>query len=291
MEILKSFPLETWGGPLAQSDRAEALAALESGCVLFFPQLAFSLLPSEQPLLSPSISSGRAKNISLDPSGRLENAKRSLAESRLLPAMMERFANRAHALVCELFPRYAPKLERARTSFRPLEVAGRRSSPTNDDTRLHIDSFPARPLRGRRILRLFSNVHPGRVPRVWKVGEPFAEMAARFLPRVKEPVAFKPWFLAATGATRGVRSRYDSLMLGLHDEAKLDMDYQERVTKTELRFPPGSSWLCFTDQVMHAVLSGQFVLEQTFHLDVDAMADPARAPIKVLEALSGRRLT
>lgn len=80
-------------------------------------------------------------------------------------------------------------------------------------------------------------------------------------------------------------------MLGLHDAAKLDTDYQERVTKTELQFPPGSSWLCFTDQVMHAVLSGQFMLEQTFHLDVDAMAEPAHAPIKGnLEALSRRRL-
>lgn len=290
MEILKSFPLKTWLGALAQSDRTDAIAALERGCVLFFPELAFSLLPSEQPLLSPAISSGRAKNISLDPSGRLENAKLSLEEQRLLAAMMERFASSAHALVCELFPRYAPKLERARTSFRPVEVAGRRSSPTNDDTRLHIDAFPARPMHGRRILRLFSNVHPGGVPRVWNVGEPFPEMAARFLPLVKEPVALKAYFLAAIGATRGVRSAYDSLMLDLHDAAKLDTDYQERVTKTELQFPPGSSWLCFTDQVMHAVLSGQFMLEQTFHLEVDAMAEPAHAPIKVLEAMSGRRL-
>ena len=291
MDILKSFPLNTWRGLPTQSDCSGALAALESGCVLSFPQLAFSLLPAEHALLSPTLSTGRAKNISLDPSGRLEGAKLSREERRLLPAMMERFASGAHAFVGELLPRYAPKLERARTSFRPVEVAGRRSSPINDDTRLHIDSFPARPMQGRRILRLFSNVHPGSVSRVWQVGEPFAEMAAKLLPRVKEPMAFKPWFLAAIGATRGVRSAYDSLMLGLHDAAKLDTDYQNRALKTELEFPPGSSWLCFTDQVMHAVLSGQFLLEQTFYLDVDAMAEPDRAPIKVLEAMVGRRLT
>ncbi len=290
MEILKSFPFETWSESFAQGDRSEAIAALESGCVLSFPQLAFSLLPAEHALLSPALSTGRAKNISLDPSGRLENAKLSLEERTLLPAMMERFASGAHTLVCALLPRYAAKLERARTSFRPVEVAGRRSSPINDDTRLHIDSFPARPMRGRRILRLFSNVHPSGAPRVWQVGEPFAEMAAKLLPRVKEPMAFKPQFLAAIGATRGVRSAYDSLMLGLHDAAKLDTGYQDRVTRTEVQFPPGSSWLCFTDQVMHAVLSGQFLLEQTFHLDVDAMAEPARAPLKVLEAMLGRRL-
>jgi hypothetical protein len=41
---------------------------------------------------------------------------------------------------------------------------------------------------------------------------------------------------------------------------------------------------------MHAALSGQFVLEQTFHLDIEAMAEPSRAPIKVLEKMTGRVL-
>jgi hypothetical protein len=79
-------------------------------------------------------------------------------------------------------------------------------------------------------------------------------------------------------------------MLGLHDSAKLDMNYQNATTKTEVLFPPNTTWLCYTDQVMHAALSGQFVLEQTFHLDIDAMAEPARAPIKVLEKMTGRAL-
>ena len=74
-------------------------------------------------------------------------------------------------------------------------------------------------------------------------------------------------------------------MLGLHDNAKLDMDYQRTTSKTEIRFPPGTTWLCYTDQVMHAALAGQYVLEQTFHLDVEAMARPELSPLKVLERL------
>jgi hypothetical protein len=31
-------------------------------------------------------------------------------------------------------------------------------------------------------------------------------------------------------------------------------------------------------------------LEQTFHLDVEEMAQPDRAPIRILERLSGKRL-
>ena len=57
-----------------------------------------------------------------------------------------------------------------------------------------------------------------------------------------------------------------------------------------MSFPPDSCWLVFTDQVLHAALGGEFALEQTFHLDVDQMREPARAPIRVLERLSGRKL-
>jgi len=52
----------------------------------------------------------------------------------------------------------------------------------------------------------------------------------------------------------------------------------------------GTTWLCFTDQVLHAALAGHCALEQTFHLDIDAMAHPDRAPIRVLEKMTGRAL-
>jgi hypothetical protein len=145
-------------------------------------------------------------------------------------------------------------------------------------------------MRGRRIMRLFSNVNPGSAPRVWNVGEPFADMARKILPSVREPMAAAAWLKAATFQTRGLRSAYDNLMLGLHDGAKLDLDYQRTTRKTEVAFPPGCTWLCYTDQVMHAALSGQFVLEQTFHLDLAAMVHPERTPLRVLEQMTGRVL-
>jgi len=290
MDVLETLEITAWNGPFGESCAARAADALESGRVLFLPGLAFVLRAEEHALLTPELSSGRAKNISLDPSGRLKHQAGAQKESALLQAMMQRFASSAVSLVEGLFPGYAASLERARTSYRPVEIAGRKYSPIHDDTRLHVDAFPTRPMRGRRIMRLFSNIHPGNLPRVWNVGEPFADMAEKILPRVKAPSAVDAWFRAATFQTRGLRSPYDNLMLGLHDNAKLDMGYQNATTKTEIAFPPGCTWLCYTDQVMHAALSGQFVLEQTFHLDVAAMAEPSRAPIKVLERMTGRPL-
>jgi hypothetical protein len=290
MDPLFHANLARWTDMASDELRRAAAGALESGQVLFFPELAFELRENEKRLLSPALSNGRAKNISLDPNGKLKHTDVSAEHREALRAMMERFAQSSVALVKNLFPGYAAKLERARTSYRPVEIAGRAYSAVKDDTRLHVDAFPTRPMRGRRILRLFTNINPEGKPRLWHVGEPFADMAAKILPKVREPIALAPLLLATVGATRGMRSAYDNLMLGLHDNAKLDESYQRSTVHNEIAFPAGSTWLCFTDQVMHAALAGQFVLEQTFHLDIDAMAEPAQAPIKVLERMTGRVL-
>src|SRR6201999_2395182 len=102
---------------------------------------------------------GKAKNISLDhTSGKLQSTALAGADAEALAAMIERFGASATALVKALLP-YEP-VERARTSYRPVEVEGRRYSRINDDRLLHVDAFPSRPMRGRRILRFFANIAP-----------------------------------------------------------------------------------------------------------------------------------
>jgi len=290
MNSLHAVQAASWSGPFSDDDRRNAVAALEAGKIVVLSNLPFVLREEERALLSPSVSDGKAKNVSLDPAGRIKNTAAAGEARTQLAAMMERFAGSAVELIGGLFPIYRQRLERARTSFRPVEIEGRPASPIHDDTRLHVDAFPTTPMRGRRILRLFTNINPDGLARVWNVGEPFPDMAQRLLPRVFEPMPVKNWLLAAVGATKGRRSAYDNLMLGLHDQAKLDANYQRRCPKSRIDFQPGTTWLCYTDQVMHAALSGQHVLEQTFHLDVEAMAEPDRAPIRVLETLTRRAL-
>jgi hypothetical protein len=48
--------------------------------------------------------------------------------------------------------------------------------------------------------------------------------------------------------------------------------------------------MCFSDQVMHAAVSGQYMLEQTIHLPVQALYDASRAPLAILERMTGRTL-
>jgi hypothetical protein len=93
------------------------------------------------------------------------------------------------------------------------------------------------------------------------------------------------------GITKGLRTPYDHYMLHMHDNMKGDLAYQHGARQTELRFPPGSTWIVFTDQVSHAAMSGQHMLEQTFYLPVEAMQDPRLSPLRILERKLQKELT
>ena len=284
----EELPITTWHGPYDAATKARALAALESGNVLYFPNLPFRLLESETEFLDARVADGKAKNISLDhTSGKIQASSLTGEHAVRLAAMIERFGSSAGALVQGLLP-YGD-VERARTSFRPVQVKGRSYSKISDDRLLHIDAFPSRPMQGRRILRFFANDAPVS-HRHWHVGQPFEDFARRFLPQVGPHLPGKSWLFEKLGVTRGRRSLYDELMLSLHDAGKLDSDFQSNSLHQDVRFAPGSCWLVFTDQVLHAALGGEFALEQTFHLDISQMAEPARAPVRVLERLSGKVL-
>jgi hypothetical protein len=288
MSAILTLDLTGWRPALTPEAQRSMVRAIEDGAVVVLPHVNFALEPGEARFLSPEWSDGRAKNVSVDGAA-LKGARGSRADLAALAAMISRFAGQAAELVKTLFPRYAPHATRARTSYRPQPAVGRDVSWRKDDSRLHVDAFPSKPSGGERILRVFSNINPS-APRVWRVGEPFEAMAATFLPRIARPLPGGAAALAALRVTRGVRSEYDHLMLGLHDRAKADLAYQRDCAQQTVRFEPGTTWLCFSDQVMHAAVSGQYMLEQTIHLPMAALYDPSRSPLAILERLTGRVL-
>jgi hypothetical protein len=291
VNCLHELPFDSWALQASDAERASAQQALETGAVLFLPRLRFGLTESETRFLSPEWSDAKAKNISLRPGDPMPHgAKGGAADLAAIGAMLARFVDCAETLIFALFPGYARRLARAGTSFRPCEIEGRVSSWRKDDTRLHVDAFPSNPNRGLRILRVFSNAHPSGKARVWRVGEPFEDMARRFLPKIPRQVPGSAWMLERLHITKSRRSEYDHLMLGLHDGAKADLEYQKACPQQRIEFPPGSTWIVYTDQVMHAAMSGQHAFEQTFHLPVDALAHPQASPLRVLERISGHPL-
>lgn len=285
------FPVNSWRAPIEPALRELALETLEGGGVLYFPRLGFDLQDEERRFLAPTWSDGRSKNIYLRGKERsLRGFAGSEDDALALAALIERYAMGARHFLNELLPAYQAFLEPSNTSFRPVEAAGRAQSWRHDDSRLHTDAFPSKPTRGMRILRVFCNINPQQRPRQWRVGEPFADMARRFLPDLPR---YRPWLATAMhrlGITKRRRSEYDHLMLHLHDAQKADADYQKNAPQVSMPFPAGSTWICFSDQVLHAVMGGQYLLEQTSHLPVAALRDPVRSPLGVLEKMLDRAL-
>lgn len=261
-----------------QINSIEATNKLESGHVLYFSNYCYTY--SDPALMSESILDSKHKNVSYNYQqktlGGFNRNIEGLEES--LKQYMHGFAEFAKYLLQKSVPAYVPYIQWGRTSFRPAEISGRASSKRKDDTRLHVDSFPATPVNGLRILRIFCNVNPNQEPRVWHVGEPFTQVVDRFLPQVRAYSKVKAKLLHWVKATKSLRTPYDHYMLKIHDTMKLDDGYQAQVEKTVIEFPAQSTWVVFTDQVSHAALSGQYLLEQTFYLPVENMVNPEMSP-------------
>ena len=295
MHRIVELPYADWTPTVAADESRRLAGELELGKVIYLPHLAFTLGEAERRFLDTRWLSGTHKSLSYEPeraaaTGGVRGAQGELPDLEALAAMIRRFQQDALALVHALFPQYSPHLRVAPTSLRPGNVEHHKLSWRKDDTLLHVDAFPSRPNRGERILRVFTNVHPAGAPRVWKIGDLFEDTAREFLPRIKRPIPGSAALLRSLGVTKSRRSHYDHIMLRMHDQMKLDPAYQSRASHLTFGFPPGSTWICFSDQAAHAALSGQFMMEQTLHLPLAYQYFPERAPLKVLERLRGRAL-
>lgn len=267
------------------------IAAVEDGKVLYFPKMVFELSGEELALLKPELLAPGVRNISWDSQRGLKGVAGDEKVQATVSHLVSRFASNATALVHGLFPAYAANLRSAPASLRPMSVSNRKQSVRADDRRLHVDAFPSRPNYGERILRVFANINPNGEPRVWRVGEPFEDVARQFVPRAKPYSAWQAKALHALHVTKSVRSEYDHLMLQIHDRMKADEDYQRNCPQVTMNFPTGSAWVCFSDQTVHAAMAGQYMMEQTFHLPAAKQYNPSMSPLAILGRLAGHPVT
>ncbi|VVC76744.1 hypothetical protein AQUSIP_20690 [Aquicella siphonis] len=290
--MLQTFSTQQWNEHFPDSAQQLAIQSLENGRLLFFPKLAFPLSPEEQQFLSPEFADPHAKNISYQSESNKLWGVRNLTDSQhqQLKSMLNRFSQNAFSLIKEILPHYARQLILARTSYRPVQISGRVTSYRKDDKRLHIDAFPSAPNQGKRILRIFCNINPHEQDRVWRTGESFDKVANRFIPQIQKPIRGSATLLRLLKITKSYRTLYDHYMLQIHDRMKADNDYQKNADQREVRFPPGATWIVQTDDVSHAAMQGQYVLEQTFYLPVKAMQDESKSPLRILEKMLNQKL-
>lgn len=274
------------------SANQKALDALEEGELVYFPKFSFDLEPNETVLFKKNLFPFKRKNIGYNiHAEQLKAAEVDQDTQNTLKNMMHRYALFSQKALTTLIPHYTSGLEIGRTSFRPVEIEGRKVfSYRRNDTRLHVDSFPRTPCQGKRILRVFANVNPNGQDRVWRIGDRFESVVDYFKPLLKRPPFFYKHLLKQLKLTEGLCSDYDALMLQIHNAMKSNMHYQKTVKQETIRLAPGSLWIVFTDKVSHAAMSGQYCLEQTFTLPVESMKDPSKSPLHILQKAFGRNL-
>jgi hypothetical protein len=288
-DIVQVCQDSAWGEVGERAPTHDVESVVEHGGILCFPNLRFELTADEQKLLSPDVADGSAKNISLrGPNDEVRGA--AAAHAGALRRLIQRYRAQATTLAERLFPHYRGRLKPGNPSYRPVGIEGRETSWRKDDTRLHVDAFPSNPMRGRRLLRVFHNLNPHGQPRRWRVGEPFEDFARRFLPAIPRPLPGSAALLHALHITKARRSAYDHYMLHLHDRVKADLAYQRDAPQQAIDFAPGTTWVVYSDQVLHAAMGGQFMMEQTFYLEPSDLQTPASAPLAVLQRLLERPL-
>lgn len=290
------------GWPNVQLGEARARVCceqLERGQILFFREPPFSLPEEDREFLRKQewAELRLHKNVSYRPGEDiLRGVSGDAAMVERMHSILRNYSAQATAFATKALAPYASKWTLDFASFRPFEEEGRGLPLHKRNDLLHVDAFPSRPTRGGRILRVFTNLNRTK-PRVWDVMQDFDTLARQYaedagLRKFAENSlvsrTVQSWGQAL--GFHGGRTPYDMFMLRFHDYLKENSDFQANCKKVRLEFPPLSTWIVYTDGVAHAVMSGQYALEQTFLIPPKALVTPEQAPYSILEKIAGRAL-
>jgi hypothetical protein len=296
--------LEALQSPSTDQVRAWC-AQLETGDILYFPQTPIAIPDGDLQFLlgQQQTDSSLHKNIAYKPNiDKLSGVDTKTADAQAvarLQSIMHWYSKSVTAFLTGFLAPYKANWQLDYASFRPQEEEGRDLPRRRRNDLLHTDAFPTRPTHGARILRFFNNIHPSRT-RDWVVSDPFATTVKQFAPGEIAPQVDNTFSRAAKSIGRGIglgaaipsikRSPYDDFMMRFHNFLKENPRFQDDCPKYSFNFPPGSSWMVYTDTVPHAVLAGQYALEQTFLVRPEALVAPETSPLKVLEKMAGATL-
>jgi hypothetical protein len=287
------------GDPASLTASNEQYRRLETGDILYFPRTPFTLTAEERAVLlaQKQVDASYHKNISYRPAqDRLKGIDQNDSQERArVHAVMRAYSERAIAFMASFLPSYAKDWKIDFASFRPIEEEGRKVALRSRNDLIHVDSFPSRPSHGDRLLRIFTNVNPER-SRIWVTSDSFEQLAWQYAGKARLPHRPTPLTRVRSQAVRllsGVglpvvdRPPYDQFMLRFHHYLKESETFQRDCPKDRWEFPPDSTWICFTDTTSHSCISGQYALEQTFVVRRGSLVFPEKAPIAILERMTG----
>lgn len=251
------------------------------------------------------------KNVSYHPEGGARLSGLETADVRLRErtrAVLHQHMEEVKVFLHRLLPHWDGALRRGKCSFRPIQERGRHLKPHASNELVHVDAGAYGATDGDRIFRFFVNVSD-REDRVWASKGSLQELlerhgaaaglldtSGRLRMRIDKRLPDRAFSLAIGALARlnplarALDSTpYDRAMRRLHNYMK-DSERFKRDERgyEEIRFPPYSAWMVFTDGVSHASLSGQFALVTTLIVARSALHYPQFSPYSLLAARSAR---
>ena len=303
MSVVTTFDAEQ-----LSSGGASIAEALESNHIVYFPRCPIPL-PDEATLryLRTDLPSRlKLKNISYHPEiDRIAGLEADADTNARLTGILRDHLAAVTAFLHERIGHLTADWTIGTCSFRPIQERGRNLKPHASNELMHIDAGAYGATDGDRILRFFVNFSDTE-DRVWATKGPIERLVERFgresgLVDADGRLAVKLSKSSPDRALSGVvrslarlnplarvldTSPYDRAMRRLHNYMKDDEAFkQDQRDYEEIRFPPCSAWMVFTDSVSHASVSGQFAFVTTFIVPRRNMKHPQFAPFNVLAAL------
>ncbi len=296
-----TYPLKDFSA----ASPAEIEDALERSEVVYFERCPVELPSDEDLALLRSLPTGlKAKNLSYHPES--DSVPRFDADPetrRRVETILRTHGQRVEAWLRRVVPDYVEGWTVGTTSFRPIEEEGRKLPPRSSNELVHIDAGAYGATKGARILRFFVNVNPER-DRVWGTKGSFADLMARYdalwdaARDGKETLRLDGTALDALySGFVGVMSKvyplvkvvdsspYDRAMRRIHNYMKENPSFRDDPTGfKEIRFPPMSAWMVFTDGISHSVLRGQHAFVTTVLVPLANCRRPELAPYRILSA-------
>jgi hypothetical protein len=286
------------------AEPAEIEDAMERSQVVYFARCPIELPAKDDLDLLRGELPGelRTKNISYHPeSDSIPRFEAPAEIQQRIENILRTQGRRVEQFLRRALPDFAPGWSLGTTSFRPIEEQGRKLAPRSSNELVHIDAGAYGATNGARILRFFVNVHPER-DRVWGTKGSFHDLmrkhgelwdAARGGKR-SVPLQKTPFDALYSGMVRSLgkvyptarvidSSPYDRSMRRIHNYMKENEAFRADPTDyREIRFPPMSAWMVFTDGVSHSVLSGRFAFVTTALVPLANCRIPELSPYGIL---------
>jgi hypothetical protein len=292
----------------AAADVSERIAhALESNHIVYFPKSPIPL-PDPQTLeyLRTELPSRlKLKNISYHPEGaRVTGLEADDTLRRRTSEVLKRHLDDVAGFLYGIMPQWRGVCRVGTCSFRPIQERGRNLKAHASNELVHVDAGAYGATNGDRIFRFFVNVND-REDRLWAskgslqevlerhgVAAGLLDASGNLKLRVDKGLADHAFSAAIHGLARLNplahtldSSPYDRTMRRLHNYMKDSDDFkQDTRGYEEIRFPPYSAWMVFTDGVSHASLAGQFALVTTIIVPRHALRHPQFSPYALLTA-------